>query len=130
MKQLTPQIRLSENEKDALFRFDTARGRFKNAVIKCAVMPALMIGVGLWMLIVPGLVAEPGNIPEWLVFALQKSPYLVFLLSLIAIPLGWIVSDPIQSYRNWIAAKTMMKTVGLDASQLSSADIWRMTISD
>ena len=109
---------LSEQDKDAVFAFDTARERLKGDMIRSLLIPGLLIaGSLLSMFSTPSIEGM-----DWVRSASEWAAYFGIALGLVGIPL---FSRNLKSdYLKMQATKRLLAERGIDASKMRSDDVW------
>ena len=109
---------LSEQDKDAVFAFDTARERLKGDMIRSLLIPGLLIaGSLLSMFSTPSIEGM-----DWVRSASEWAAYCGIALGLLGIPL---FSRNLKSdYLTMQATKRLLAERGIDASKMRSDDVW------
>ena len=109
---------LSEQEKDTVFAFDTARERLKGGMIRSLLIPGLVIaGSLLSMFSTPSIEGM-----DWVRSASEWAAYFGIALGLVGIPL---FSRNLKSdYLTMQATKRLLAERGIDASKMRSDDVW------
>jgi len=109
---------LSEEDKDLVFSFDTARERFKGGLIRAVVIPLFMVVASLLAIYSTGSIETL----EWVRPATEWLGYIGIGIGLLGVP---IFSRNLKDdYRAMQATKLMMAARGLDASRMRSDDVW------
>lgn len=109
---------LSEEDKDTVFAFDTARERLKGGMIRSLLIPCLVIaGSLLSMFSTPSIEGM-----DWVRSASEWAAYFGIALGLVGIPL---FSRNLKSdYLTMQATKRLLAERGIDASKMRSDDVW------
>lgn len=109
---------LSEQDKDALFAFDTARERLKGGMVRSFLIPCLVVAGS--MLSIYSTQSIEGM--DWVRPASEWVAYTGIALGLLGIPL---FSRNLKSdYQAMQATKKLLAERGIDASKMRSDDVW------
>lgn len=109
---------LSEQEKDIVFSFDTARERLKVDLIRAFLIPCLVIAGAL----VSMHTAQSIEGMDWVRPVTEWFAYIGIAIGLLGIPL---FSRNLKSnYQAMQATKRMLSDLGIDASRMRSDDVW------
>lgn len=109
---------LSEQEKDTVFAFDTARERLKGGMIRSLLIPGVVIaGSLLSMFSTPSIEGM-----DWVRSASEWAAYFGIALGLVGIPL--FSRNLKNDYLTMQATKRLLAERGIDASKMRSDDVW------
>lgn len=109
---------LSEEDKDLVFSFDTARERFKGGLIRAVVIPLLMVVASMFSIYSTGSIETL----EWVRPATEWLGYIGIGIGLLGVSI--FSRNLKEDYRAMQATKLMMVARGLDASRMRSDDVW------
>lgn len=118
IKTATDIAALSEQDKDIVFAFDTARERLKGSMIRSLLIPCLVIAGSLFSLHTTGGIEGQ----DWLRPAFEWVAYIGIAVGLVGIPL--FSRHMKGDYVALKATKQLLIERGLDASKLRSDDVW------
>lgn len=109
---------LSEQDKDIVFAFDTARERLKGSMIRSLLIPCLVIAGSLLSLHTTGSIEGM----DWVRPAFEWVAYIGIFLGLAGIPL--FSRHMKNDYQTLQSTKQLLVQRGLDASKLRSDEVW------